>query len=328
MTKFTARSARRSLAAALAVGVAIALAACSTPTPEVTEGGDGAQALRIGFSPFTLQVPALKGLADALTGVAQSQGDTVVVADAKGDPSTQLQQIQQWVDLDQVDAIWVIPAAAEAVTSALVAAQAKGIVVIASGVPADYGFDGPQAGITFTNVDNADYGSKLGGLAADCINERLGGKGNIIYLQSPIGAQSSDEINQAVKDAIAEGAPDSTIVNTQDAAADRLGNSQIIASAIQGAPDANVIIGTDDEATLGALDAAGQAGLDPTAICILGAGGNEEAVQSVTDGKLYGEVAFDFQAALGQNLVELHKLAADPSADGSQLTVPINLIKP
>ncbi|MEO8261381.1 MAG: hypothetical protein ABI566_02330, partial [Pseudolysinimonas sp.] len=113
MTKFTARSVRRPLAAALAVGVAIALAACSTPAPAATEGGDdGAQALRIGFSPFTLQVPALKGLADALTGVAQSQGDTVVVADAKGDPSTQLQQIQQWVDLDQVDAIWVIPAAA------------------------------------------------------------------------------------------------------------------------------------------------------------------------------------------------------------------------
>ncbi|MEO8262948.1 MAG: substrate-binding domain-containing protein, partial [Pseudolysinimonas sp.] len=218
--------------------------------------------------------------------------------------------------------------AAEAVTSALVAAQAKGIVVIASGVPADYGFDGPQAGITFTNVDNADYGSKLGGLVADCINERLDGAGNIIYLQSPLGAQSSDEINEAVKAAIADGAPDSTIVNTQDAAADRLGNSQIIASAIQGAPDANVIVGTDDEATLGALDAAGQAGLDPTAICIVGAGGNEEAVQSVTDGKIYGEVAFDFEADLGQNLVELHALAADPTADGQQLTVPINLITP
>lgn len=321
---------RRPLAAALTLGVAIALAACSTPTPtpSATEGGDagsGDTALRIGFSPLSLQVPALKGLADGLTAVAQGQGDTVVTADANYDPSTQLEQLNGWIQLEQVDAIWVIPVAGPAIQSALVAAQEKGIVVIAAGVPADYGFDGPQAGITFANVDNEDYGAKLGGLAADCINERLDGKGNIIYMASPSGAQSSDLINEAVKAAIADGAPDSTFVNTQEAT-DRLGASQAVASALQGAPNANVLVGTNDEATLGGLDAFSAAGLDPAATCILGAGGNEETVQDVKDGKLYGEVAFDFQADLMQNLQELHKLATDPSAEGAQLTTPIQVI--
>ena len=330
MTKFTARSLRRPLAAALAVGVAIALAACSTPAPAATDGGDdpAAKPLRIGFSPFTLQAPALKGLADALTAVGQAQGDTVTVADPNADPSTQLQQVQQWIDLGQVDAIWMIPVAPQAMAAAIASAQAKGIVIIASGVPADYGFDGPQAGVSFANVDNADYGSKLGDLVSQCINDRLDGKGNIIYLQSPLGIQSSGAINDAVKAAIAAGSPDSKIVNTQDAAADRLGNSQIVASAIQGAPDANVLVGTDDEATLGALDAAKQAGLDPSKICIAGAGGNDEAQAAVKSGELVGEVAFDFQADLGQNLAELHKLAADPTADGQQLTTPITVVSP
>ena len=86
----------------------------AAPQPQTLQRApDGASAkakpLRIGFSPFTLQVPALKGLADGLTAAAKAQGDTVVTADPKGDPSTQLQQLQQWVQLGQVDAIWVIP---------------------------------------------------------------------------------------------------------------------------------------------------------------------------------------------------------------------------
>lgn len=315
---------RRPLAAVLTLGVAIALAACSTPTPEPTEA-PASTSLRIGFSPLSLQIPALKGLADGLTAVAGGQGDTVVTADANYDPSTQLEQLQGWVQLGQVDAIWVIPVSGQAIASALVDAQAKGIVVVAAGVPADYGFDGPQAGITFANIDNADYGSKLGTLASDCINERLGGKGNIIYLQSPSGTQSSDDVNSQVKAIISAGSPDAVFVNTQEAG-DRLASAQLVASALQGSPDANVVIGTDDESSLGALDAFGAAALDPAATCIVGAGGNEEAVQDVKDGKLYGVVAFDFQGDLMQNLAELHKLAADPTANGTQLTTPINVV--
>src|SRR4051794_18986446 len=154
------RSTRRPLAVALTLVGAIALAGCAgTPAsgdPSSDSGsGSGAsasagdKALRIGFSPFTLQVPALKGLADGLTAVAKGQGDEVVTADPKGDPSTQLQQIQQWVQLGQVDAIWVIPVAGETIVSALKEAQSKGIVIVASGKPSDYGFTDSEPGITF-----------------------------------------------------------------------------------------------------------------------------------------------------------------------------------
>lgn len=272
-----------------------------------------------------MQIPAFIGLSAGLTGMAEAQGDTVITADAKGDPSTQLQQLQQWIQLGQVDAIWVIPQAAEAVAPAIKDAQAKGIVVIASGVPEDYGFDGPQAGITFTNVDNAEFGSQLGGLTAQCINERLDGNGQVIFLQSPSGAQSTSQINDEFKSALSSDAPDSKIVNEQDAA-DRLASAQIISSALQGAPDANTVVGTDDESTLGGLDAFTAAGKDPAKTCIVGAGGGDEAVAAVKAGKVYAEVAFDFQADIAQNLGELHALAADPTATGQQLTTPITVI--
>ena len=312
---------------------AIALSACSgTPATPASSGaapsGSGSsapKALRIGFSPFTLQVPALKGLADALTGVAKSQGDSVLVADPKGDPSTQLQQLTQWINLKQVDAIWVIPQSAKAIASAVTAAQAKGIVVIASGVPADYGFSGLQKGITFTNVDNAAFGTALGQQTAKCITDKLAGKGNVIFLQSPQGQQSSSAINTSFKAALASGAPDAKIVNTQFAK-DRLGSQQEVSSALQGNPTANVMVGTDDESTLGGLAAFNSAGKTDASICVVGAGGNDEAQADVKKGTLYADIAFDFTADLVQNLTEIHKLAASPTATGGQLVTPIKTI--
>lgn len=328
MTLSRTRLFRRALLPALAISASLALAACSSsPAAPATSGTSSASKhLRIGFSPFTLQVPALKGLSDGLTAAGKAAGDTVTTVDPKADPSTQLQQLQQWISLGQVDAIWVIPLAAPAIKSALVAAQAKGIVVVASGIPSDYGFSGPQAGITFTNVDNADFGDQLGKLAAKCITEKLGGKGNAIYLQSPSAAASSAAINKSTVAAIEKYATGSKIVNTQDAANDRLGNSKIVGAALQGAPNANVVIGTSDESTLGGLDAFTSASLSSSKSCIVGAGGGDEAVADVKSGKVYGDVAFDFQSDLGQNLGELHKLAANPKADGRQLTTPIKVI--
>jgi hypothetical protein len=134
----------RAGAVAIAAVTASALAACGGNSSDSgassgsgTASASATKALKIGFSPFSLQPPALKGLADGLTAAGKAQGDTVLTADPKGDPSTQLQQLQQWIQLGRVDAIWVIPTSGQSIAAAI--KQAKGIVVIASGVPSDYG---------------------------------------------------------------------------------------------------------------------------------------------------------------------------------------------
>lgn len=330
LRSLTGAALTRAGAVAIAALTASSLAACgggssSGGTASSGASGSAKKALKIGFSPFSLQPPALKGLADGLTAAGKAQGDTVLTADPKGDPSTQLQQLQQWIQLGRVDAIWVIPTSGQSIAAAIKQAQAKGIVVIASGVPSDYGLQSGEQGITFTNVDNASFGGKLGELAGQCISERLGGSAKVISLVSPSGQQSSKDINTNVKSALTKGAPNAKIVNEQQAK-DRLGSQQAVSSALQGAPDANALIGTDDEATLGGLAAFQQAGKNPKQSCLVGAGGNDEAVQAVKDGKLYGEVAFDFQKDLAQNLQQLHKMAADPKAPGEQIVTPIQVI--
>ncbi|WP_394554896.1 sugar ABC transporter substrate-binding protein [Agromyces sp. MMS24-JH15] len=325
------RRSRRPLiltAAATAAAAALLLAGCSgtTTDPAAEPSASGDSSLRIAFSPFNMQIPAFQGLAAGLTAAAEGMGDTVTTADPKGDPSTQLQQIQQWVELDQIDALWVIPAAADAVAPAIQAALDKGIVVVAAGVPDDYGMSEDTPGITFTNVDNVDYGTKLGELTAQCIDERLDGKGQVIFLQSPVGAQSTAEINDTFLSVLADQSPDSEVVNQQDAQ-DRLGSQQTVLSVLQGSPDANTLTATDDESTLGGVDAFTQAGKDPSSLCIIGAGGNDEAVQAVEDGKVYADIAFDFEADLMQNLTQLHTMAEDPTAPGGQLTTPIKVIQ-
>lgn len=335
---------RRPSAALLGLAAALTLAACgsssastatsasastaSTASSASSAGSTGSTAqktLKIGFSPFTLQVPALKGVADGLTAIAKAQGDTVLTADPKGDPSTQLQQLQQWVSLGQVNALWVIPQAPKTIAPVLLQAQAKGIVVIASGIPSDYGFPGLEKGMTFTNVDNSAFGDDLGTQTAKCISERFGGKGNVIFLQSAVGAQSTSDINTAFKAALAKNSPNSKIVNTQ-LSTDRLSDQQKVSSALQGNPTANVVVGTDDESTLGGLAAFTSAGKGGAKSCIVGAGGNTEAVADVKAGKVYSETAFNFQADIAQNIKYLHTMAAGPSAVGTQITTPIQLI--
>ncbi len=248
-----------------------------------------------------------------------------MTTDPKGDATAQLQQLQQWVQLGTVDAIWVIPTAPKTITPALIQAQQKGIVVIASGIPADYGLTANQPGITFTNVDNKVFGGKLGEQTAKCITDRLSGKGKIIFLKGAAGQQSTSDINTHFATALKTGAPSATILNTQ-IGKDRLGSQQEVSSALQGAPSANVVVGVDDESTLGGLDAFNQVGKNATSTCVVGAGGNAEAQAAVKSGKLFADVAFDFQGDLMQNLKELHTLAASPKAPGTQLVTPIQVI--
>lgn len=323
----------RPVAALVAVLAATSLAACSSDAASAPAAGGGAggtaaagKALRIGFLPPTIGVPAFQGLKAGLEGAGQQLGDTILSDDAKGDPTKQLQTLQQWVRLGQVDALWVIPTAAKTIAPALKEAQAKGIVILAGGKPADYGFDGMQAGMTFSDVDNTAFGKGIGDLAAKCVTERLGGKASAIYVGPPSASESTTNINTSTKAALAAGAPGATLVQELVAKAD-LASTQIqVASALQGHPDSNMYVTGDAESTLAGLNAYTAAGKDPAKTCIVGNGGDDAQKKAVTAGTLYGIVAFDFVGDLMQNLQQLHTMAGAPTAQGKQLVVPITTI--
>ena len=239
---------------------------------------------------------------------------------------TQIQTIQQWTELGQVDAIWVIPVAGEAIAPALEDATAAGIVVIAGGFPSDFGFDGPMPGMSFSAISNVEFGKGIGDMMAACVNERLDGQADIIYVGPNVPSETTDNINESSHEALAAGAPDATIVQELIAGTDQAATQQMIESALQGNPDSNAFMAGDAEATMAGLNAYTGAGKDPSEICVVGSGGTEDQIASIDAGELYGTVAFDFEADLTQNVDQVHRMASDPSAEGPQLTVPIKII--
>ncbi|MFZ0530170.1 MAG: sugar ABC transporter substrate-binding protein [Propionicimonas sp.] len=273
-----------------------------------------------------MSVPAFQGLAKGLEGAGAATGDTVVTAEAKFDPASQLQTIQQWVKLGQIDALWVIPVAAPTLTPALKEAQAKGIVVIAGGKPSDYGLTEGQPGITFSDTDNTAYGKGIGDLMAKCVNERLGGTAKVLFVANSAAQASSKLINDGATSALAAGAPGATITQTVNAKNDRAADQTVISTALQANPDSQGLFTGDAESTMAAVNAYTSAGKDLTKLCIVGNGGTDEQQKAIEEGKLYGVVAFDFAGDMGQNQAKLHSMAADPTAPGTQLTVPITTI--
>ncbi|HWS57933.1 MAG TPA: sugar ABC transporter substrate-binding protein [Actinotalea sp.] len=323
----------RLTAVALTLCTGLALAGCASSAAETPESpaasgeatSDTPQPLRIGFIPPTMSVPAFQGLAAGLEGAGAQYGDTVVTAEANFDPVTQLQAIEQWVQLGQIDALWVIPVSAEAIAAVVAQAQAAGIVVIAGGLPQDYGMQDGEPGITFSNVDNAAYGEGIGQLMASCVDERFDGAAEVLWVANYQVQEGAGIINESAVSTFTELSPGSSIVQELVAEEERAASQTMIQTALQANPDADGLFTGDAEATMAAVNAFTNAGSDPSALCIVGNGGTEEQVAAIEAGTLYGTVSFDFEGDLMQNLTELHTLAADPTAPGQSLTTPISL---
>ncbi|WP_159499744.1 sugar ABC transporter substrate-binding protein [Microbacterium sp. 18062] len=308
----------------------IVLTGCSggggTDAGATTASTQAEGALRIGFSPLNLSAPALTGLAAGLEALAGERGHEVLVADPDNDAATQAQQVTSWIENGQVDAVWAMALNPAALVPVFEKAQERGVVVLALGTPEDYGFAGVQPGITFSTIDYETYGADLATATAACIDERLDGEGRVIFLQDPPGQSGSQQINDAFSATLAEKASDAEIVSTLDNGLERLASQTTTLSAIQGNPGANVFVGQNDEASLGALGAVQQAGLDPQSVCITGAGGNDEVLGEVESGNLFGVVALQFSQDIVNSVDQIEKMAADPTADGIQKYVPVATI--
>ena len=169
-----------------------------------------------------------------------------------------------------------------------------------------------QPGITFSTIDNDDFGKGIGDLMADCVNERLDGEAIVIYVGSGEGSTAPTNINEE----LAGGARRRALPRPRSSRSwspctdDVAGTQAVIESALQGNPDSDGLMAGDAESTMAGLNVYSAAGKDPTEICIVGNGGTEDQIAAVEAGELYGVVAFDFVGDLAQNVDELHRLAA------------------
>jgi ABC-type sugar transport system substrate-binding protein len=327
------RRARRTsvLAAVLVLGLAALTACASTPAatsaPTKTAAAPQHKPFRLGFSPLSLDIPELQSTATALTKAGAAQGITVTVADPKLNPQTQITQLMQWINLKQVDAIWTVPVAPPSLAPVIAAAQAAHIPILIDATAQSVGMKGPEAGLSFSATDFAAFGKDLGEVTNACIASRLGGAGKIIYLKDTTGHAGGPVMDAELNKTIASGSPSSSIVSTIAPATQLLAQQQT-QSALQGQPTANAAMSTNDEAALGALAAFEQAGKNPSKLCIVGGGGSAQGLADIKSGKLYGGVVFNFQADTENNIQEISKMVADPTAVGRSLIIPIVVYQP
>jgi ABC-type sugar transport system substrate-binding protein len=275
------------------------------------------------FSPLSLAPPALKGLSEGVKGYAGQKGWEVIVQDPNFDPTKQTQQLNEVIDSGRAGAAWVIANAPSSMGPVIKAAQGKGVPILVNGRPDEYGYSGPQPGVTFDYIDYGAAGKALGQQLGACLTSKTGGKGKVLFSASIAGQAGKKEFDEAATAALKAAAPGATLVQTITVS-DRAKGQTAIGNVLQGNPDLVGVMASTDEGSLGALGAAAAAG--KTLACTVDFGGNDEVLKDVKAGKIYASVALQFGADMAQSFDTLAKMQADPTAAGQVLTVPQKIV--
>ena len=141
----------------------------------------------------------------------------------------------------------------------------------------------PAANETFmrTGVDYTETGETITKMVA----EKIGGKGKLIILEGPPGAQNAQERLAGIHKAL-ESYPDIEVVASQTTNFKRTEGMQVTENLLQKYPDVSAIIGCNDESSLGAIQALKAAGLDGKVI-VGSFDGNQDGSAAIKDGEMY-----------------------------------------
>jgi len=305
----------------------VALESSGAPSTAVAVGAAPAStaARTLVFSPLSRAPLSLYAFAETVRGYAKTQGWSVVVQNPGFDPGSQIQQPDQAIAAGKATAGWVVPLSPAALRSTIAKARAKGVPLLISGRPQDFGFDGPQPGIVFDAVDFTATGTAWGSQLGKCIAAKMDGRARIILAQDPPGLAGAKDVNTAMTDALKVAAPNATVVATV-VAKDRDQAGDAIATALEDHPEADALLAANDEGVLGGLKSFAAAG--KTLRCSANIGGDGEVLRLVKEGLVSATVALQYDQDVKQAVAALTKLQADPTVKGPVLTVPVSVVVP
>jgi ribose transport system substrate-binding protein len=227
---------------------------------------------RIGLAVANLQADFFNQIKQSVTDEAAKQGIEVVVADARGDAATQVNQIEDFVT-KQVDAIIYIPAGATAAGVPVKDAREADIPIVAvdrnpPDAPAD----------TFIASDSVGAAKELG----DHVAKLTGGEAQVAILQGQIGTTPEIDRNKGFEQAL-EDEPGMEVVAKQPADWDQDKGFAIAQNMLQAHPDINVFFGRADAMALGAAQAVRVANVNHD-VTVVGFDGDVAGLKAVRDG--------------------------------------------
>ncbi|WP_308469863.1 substrate-binding domain-containing protein [Kineococcus rubinsiae] len=290
-----------------AAGLALSLGACGAGDPSADTGssadasGGGGGGLRIGVSAYNMTSFITAGK-EGMEAYAKANDIELLWNSANDDVNSQADQVDQFVNAG-VDAIIVIPVQADSLGPQVEAANAAGIPIL--DVNAKLNNAALKASVQPDDV-------AAGAAEMQMMADKLGGKGNIVVLQGPIG-QSGQIDRQTGIDQTLKKYPDIKVLAQdtanwdRDQAVNRMGNW---ISAFSGQIDG--VVAQNDDMGLGALQAMKEAGLTKP---VVGIDGIEDGLNAVKSGEFIGTMLQNGTVELSAGLAVAAALAKGEDVD-------------
>jgi ribose transport system substrate-binding protein len=265
--------------------------------------GSAQEKKTVGLAVANLQADFFNQIKQAVGAEAKAKGVNLVVADAKGDAATQVDQMQDLITRG-VKAIIYIPAGATAAGVPVKAAKKANIFVV------NVDRNAPDApGDTFIATDSVAAARTLGEYACKV----MGGKGNLAILQGQLGTTPEQDRDKGFSEALANCTGIKVVAKQPSKAWMQDEGFAIAQDMLQRYPSINAFFGRADALALGAAHAVKVANVG-SKVWIFGFDGDTAGLKAVRDGTL--------DATMTQKTQYMGKLALDSALDlidGKQL---------
>ena len=226
--------------------------------------------------------PYMVGMWNGAEKAGEDLGVNVIVAAPATDDSIEEQvSIMETYIAQGVDGFVISPSDSNGIQPAVDSANAAGIPVVAVGTASNTGC------FLRTGVDYYETGYET----MKNLCEAAGGKGGVIILEGPSGAQNAVERLAGAMDALAE-YPEMELIASQTANFKRAEAITVMENLIQGdgvLDNLKVVYGANDESALGAIQVLKSANvpLGEGGVLVGGADGNADAATAIANGELY-----------------------------------------
>jgi len=207
-------------------------------------------------------------------------------ADAKGDVSLQIQQVDDFIN-QGADAIILNPVDTQGVMPIIKAAQKANIPLIFVNRKPEVQLTGKMS---YVGSDSALSGK----MEIEALAERMNNKGNIAILMGALSTEEARQRTKAVEDFVSAH-PGMKVIQKQTANWQRNEAVDKTLSWLQDGNDINAIVANNDEMAIGAIMALDQ--LKKKGVLVAGIDGTPDGLQFIKNGKMAVTI---FQDAKGQ----------------------------
>lgn len=288
----------------LAGAMVVSLVGCgSKPEAEAPSSGEEAPAAgeeasaqetpaaeEDGETPYVIWVNPLVGSAvftsadNGITAASEEFGFKLKIIGPSVLDDTQMYEAVQSAIVEQPDLIVTTPYNYSAIQGLYADAQEKNIPII------NISSDSEEAGrVSFIGTDNTAYGQ----LAADYVNEKMGGEANVLIMMANLDTSNQLEQKTAFEEKCAAEYPGIKVVLTDEDNGDSATALQKFEDNLKAHPEIDTIFCLESIGGVAAANAVEELGMEGK-ITILAIDDNEDTLQYIKDGKIWGTMAQNF----------------------------------